>query len=143
MASASKGSIDTVDLVETWWEVGQITPQYIWETKDDWYELAKKSREEWEKLSAEQKDASIRIIKACLERLYDTVDEWVPEAMKVQSGEFADIYFRVLFTDIDKDIQRNDAATSFKKKEAKKGTLAVLNKLASLADDDEDDAEAA
>lgn len=143
MGSVLKGEISTVDLVETWWEVGQITPQVIWETKDEWYEKAKLSREEWEKLSDEQKDASIRIIKACLERLYDTVDEWVPEAMKVQSGEYADIYFRVLFTDIDKDIQRNDAATSFKKKEAKKGTLAVLDKLAALADEDEAAEEAA
>lgn len=139
MGSVLKGDIDVIEDITSWWEAGQITPQEIWETKDEWYEKAKQSREEWEKLSTEQKEASKRIIKACLERLYDTVDEWVPEAMKVQSGEFADIYFRVLFTDIDKDIQRNDAATSFKVKEAKKGTLALLDNLAALSDEEDEE----
>jgi hypothetical protein len=138
VGSVLTGDIEVIEEIKSWWEAGQITPQEIWETKDEWYEKAKLSREEWDKLSEDQKEATKRIIKACLERLYDTVDEWVPEAMKVQSGEYADIYFRVLFTDIDKDIQRNDAATSFKVKEAKKGTLALLDDLGSL-DSDEDE----
>jgi len=136
-----RGSIDTLQEIESWWETGSITPQEIWETKDEWYERAKQSQKEWEKLSDDQKQATIRIIKACLERLYDTVDEWIPEAMNPQSGQYADIYFRVLFTDIDKDIQRNDAATSFKIREATQGTKELLDRFAELSKDDDSDPE--
>ena len=132
--TVTKGKIDTIKKINVSWQLGQVTPQEIWETKDAWHAKTKSSKEEWDLMNTEQQEAVTRIVKAAIERLHDTIDEWIPEAIEVKSGEFLDVYFRVLFTDIDKEIHRNDQATSFKVKEAAKGTKAIIDALGGVQD---------
>lgn len=109
---------------------GATTPKEIWEEKNEWFDRAKTSREYWDSTMADdQRDAVVRIVKNGIERFHDRAEDWVPDAMKVEGGQYVDITFRVLFTDIDKEIERNEKATSFQIREAQEGTAALLSEL--------------
>jgi len=99
--------------VDLYCEMGKITPKEIWDTKDYWFQFAENSRKEWEKMDDEHREALIRMVKAAMERMHDRVADWVPEAMAVEGGNFLDVHIKILFTDIDKEIERNEQATSF------------------------------
>lgn len=101
-------------------EFGTTTPKQIWESKDVWFEKAKKSREDYEAMSQDQKEALERLVTGALERMHDKVADWLPEGLTVEGGNFLDVNIRFLFTDIDKEIDRNETATSFQVKEALK-----------------------
>lgn len=108
------GNKDTHGLnLEILVDVGSITPKEIWENKNVWFEQAKNSRESWDGLMDEQREALNRMVRSALERMHDRVDEWVPEGLIVEGGKYMDVNIRILFTDIDKEIERNEAATSF------------------------------
>lgn len=105
---------------------GSITPKEIWERKNEYFEYAKNSKEEWDKMSEDQQSSVLRLVKQGIERVYDRTDEWVPESLEVDGGNFIDVHFRLLFTNIDEEIDRNEEATSFQIKNAQKGTLEKL-----------------
>lgn len=109
---------------------GATTPKEIWEEKNEWFGRAKTSQEYWEnKMSVDQRDAVVRIVKNGIERFHDRAEDWVPDALRVEGGQYVDITFRVLFTDIDKEIERSEKATSFQIREAEEGTAALLHEL--------------
>ena len=109
-------------------ESGIISPKEIWENKDVWFEAAKKSREVWEnEMTDEKREALERMVKSALERMHDRVPDWLPEALVAEGGSYVDVHLRFLFTDIDKDIDRNEQATSFQIKAAAEATKAALN----------------
>lgn len=115
---------------------GTITPKEIWENKDEWFNKAKDSREEWDKMSDENKEALTAMVQAAIERMHDRIPEWLPEGLTVEGGNFVDIHLRFLFTDIDKEIDRNDQATSFQIKAAQNETVAALEEFEkNLAED--------
>lgn len=99
-------------------ETGVCTPKDIWDNKNKWFEETKQSREEWEKLADENREAMINLVKNAIARMYDRVDEWVPESFVFESGNFVGCHFKILCTDIDKEIERAEAATSFQIAEA-------------------------
>lgn len=137
MSEMLMGAKDTHGVgVELELEAGSITPKEIWEMKDEFVAFCQKSKGEWDKMSNEQRESVIRLVKSGIERIYDRVDEWVPESMATDGGNYLDVHFRLLFTDIDEEIQRNEEATSFQIKNAKDEVLA---KLASDIDGDGDE----
>lgn len=114
---------------------GVTTPKAIWEEKNEWFERAKTSKEHWDtNMSAEQQEAVVRIVKNGIERFHDRAEEWVPDSMKVEGGQYLDITFRVLFTDIDKEVERSEKATSFQIREAEEGTAALLSELGEVVE---------
>jgi hypothetical protein len=109
--------------------VGKITPKEIWEQKDVWFKQAQDSREEWENMSDENKEALTRMVTGAIERMHDRIDEWLPEGLTVEGGNYVDIHLRFLFTDIDKEIDRNEAATSFQIKAATSETATAIAEM--------------
>lgn len=110
-------------------DLGKITPKEIWEQKDVWFNQAKTSREEWEKMGVEneeRQDALERMVRNALERMHDRIQDWLPEALTVEGGNYVDVQLRFLFTDIDKEIDRNEQATSFQIKAATKEAAQAL-----------------
>lgn len=109
---------------------GATTPKEIWDEKNEWFERAKQSKEYWDNnMADDQREAVVRIVKNGIERFHDRAEDWVPDALRVEGGQFLDITFRVLFTDIDKEIERSEKATSFQIREAQQGTAALLEDL--------------
>lgn len=121
--------------LDLWFETGKTTPKEIWENKDVWYNMTKASTEFWESLTPEQQEALIHLVTGALERMHDRVEDWVPEGLRVEGGEWLDINIKVLFTDIDKAIDRNEQATSFQIDEAAASTIAALEALTASEDE--------
>ena len=116
--------------------VDTITPKEIWEGKDEWFNKAKNSREEWENMSDENREALEVMVRGAIERMHDRIPEWLPEGLTVEGGNYVDIHLRFLFTDIDKEIDRNEQATSFQINAAKDETAAALEEFEkNLAED--------
>lgn len=119
---------------------GSITPKEIWENKNEWFEAAKTSREEYGKMSDDQREALERMVTGAIERMHDRVGEWLPEGLTVEGGKFVDVHIKLLFTDIDKEIDRNEQATSFQIKAAQNETAAALAEFESAIAEDEAEA---
>jgi hypothetical protein len=109
--------------------VGKTTPKEIWETKDVWFNQAQKSREAWKQMSDDQRQSVENLVRGALERMYDRTSEWIPDALTVEGGNFLDVQMRFLFTDIDKEIDRNDQATSFQIKAATDASRQALEEF--------------
>lgn len=117
-------------------EPGATNPKEIWDEKNEWFAVAKESKEHWDNnMSDEQREAVVRIVKNGIERFHDRAEEWVPDALRVEGGQYLDITFRVLFTDIDKEIERSEKATSFQIREAQEGAAALLADLEGAPDE--------
>jgi hypothetical protein len=110
--------------------LGKTTPKEIWESKGDWSGVMNASKEEWGKMADDQREAIINLVTGALERMHDRVEEWVPEGLVVTGGEFLDINLRVLFTDVDKAIDRNEQATSFQIDEAQTEVEGWISEIA-------------
>lgn len=110
-------------------ERGEISPKEIWEGKDVWFEQAKRSREVWDSMPEENKEALERMVLSALERMHDRTPEWLPEGLVAEGGAYVDVHLRFLFTDIDKDIDRNEHATSFQIKAATESLKSELKDL--------------
>lgn len=112
-------------------EQGIISPKEIWNQREQLKEATRVSREEvWDKMLSndEERDAIVQMVKGALERLHDRAAEWVPEGLSAEGGEFIDVNFRILMTDISKEILRNEMATEMSVKSAiddSKGMLDV------------------
>jgi hypothetical protein len=56
-----------------------------------------------------------RMVQGAIERLHDRIDDWVPEALRdVDDAGGLSVTFRVLMTDISKEIERNEQATKMR-----------------------------
>lgn len=96
-----------------------LTSQDIWQNKGAWYEASRDSEEYWmNQMDEEAREALTRIVTRSLERFHDSVDEWLPESLIQKGGEMVEVRFAVLLTDIDKEIDQAEEATSFQIKEA-------------------------
>lgn len=127
LLTTDDGEVLIKDILTT--DVGKITPKEIWEQKDVWFTKAKESREEWEKMPDEQREALERMVTGAIERMHDRIPEWLPEGLTVEGGNYIDVNLRFLFTDIDKEIDRNEQATSFQIKAATKETIEALQEI--------------
>lgn len=90
-------------------EITQIYPAKIWKNKDAWYEKVKKSRKEWSEMSDEQRKAVVRYVYEAMHRMAHKADEWLPDAVTTEGGNNVEITFNLLFTDIDKGIERDNS----------------------------------
>ena len=106
----------------------RLTSQDIWSNKGKWYEESKNSQDYWDnEMNADEKDALIKIVRRSIERFYDTVETWLPEALVQKGGEYIEVRFGVLLTDIDREIDQSEEATSFQLKEAQADIKNMIN----------------
>lgn len=124
------GEVDTHGIgLELHLDTGEISPREIWENKDHYINLANQSREEWEKMTEEQREAILRMVQGALERLHDRVEDWVPEGLRAEGGEWVDVNLRILMTDISKEIERSEQATRMRVDAAKADTVGMIADL--------------
>lgn len=106
-----------------------LSPADVWRDKDEFTEREQKSRQDWEKMNTEQRAAVIKVIERSLDRLRDTADIWVPASLSVKSGSAIDIKFRLMFTDIEDEIKREEFITSRTIAEAADNTKKLIAEL--------------
>lgn len=90
----------------------------IWASKGKWYEESRKSEDIWEnQMSDEERKALVAIVRRSIERSHDTVEDWLPEALLQEGGEYIEVRFGILITDIDREIDEAETVTSFQLRE--------------------------
>ena len=74
------------------------------------------------------REAIQRMVQGAIERLHDRTDDWVPEALRDEDDEGGlRVTFRVLMTDISKEIERNEKATKMRVAAAEADTIDMLS----------------
>ncbi len=110
-------------------EHSQLTSQDIWDNKGKWYEESKKSEEQWDQMMDDEREALVRMVRRAVERFHDTVEEWLPESLVQKGGEYLEVRFGLLLTDIDREIEQQEEATSFQLKEAQEDILNMIQEF--------------
>jgi hypothetical protein len=64
-----------------------------------------------------------------LQRLHDDVEEWLPQAFDVSTGNVLDITFKIMLTDVDLIIQKYTQMTEMKVSQAENSALELYNRL--------------
>ena len=111
-------------------EHSQLTHQDIWANKGKWYEESKQSEDYWENhMSTDEREALTAIVRRSIERFYDSIDDWLPEALVQKGGEYLEVRMGILLTDIDREIDQAEEATSFQLKEAHSDLQSMVQEL--------------
>lgn len=113
---------------------GTLDPTTIWEEKDNWMERESKSLEVWEKMDEETKAVMIEIIDRSLQRMRDRLDVWVPASLgtgesPMEQGDYIDIQFRLIFSDVDREKQAKLELTERRLNEAKEEARRLAEEL--------------
>lgn len=109
---------------------GATNPKEIWDEKNEWFAVAKESKEYWDnELNDDQREALVRIVKNGIGRFHMSAEDLVPASMKVEGGQLLDITFAVTNEDIANEIARYEADTEAQISAAKAGTEALLSEL--------------
>lgn len=117
------GKIETLILTNA------LTPKEVWDTRNSWESFVQASLKEWENMEEDKRESTVKIIKNALENVYDRANEWIPEALEVKSGNYIDVHFRIILTDIDNDIIQTERATTFKMREAESFAADLVQEL--------------
>lgn len=107
-------------------ELGFITPKLVWDSRQEWTDFITQSKEIFDKMSSDQKEAAKRLVCTALERMYDNAEEWIPESLSTDGGDYMEARIRIIFTDIDKEVERFEEASSFALRQAKEDAAKML-----------------
>ena len=108
-------------------DMGEISPREIWEEKETFIGLATTSREEiWESLNEEEREALLRLSRTAVEVLHSNVENWVPQELKAEGGEWVDVDFRIRLSDLTAEIASDAEALSAAALQAQVDTLEIL-----------------
>ena len=111
-------------------DMGEISPREIWEEKETFIGLATTSREEiWESLNEEEREALLRLSRTAVEVLHSNVENWVPQELKAEGGEWVDVDFRIRLSDLTAEIASDAEALSAAALQAQVDTLEMLEGL--------------
>lgn len=77
----------------------------------------------------EEREAVIKYVRQGMEGLYDTVEEWIDEAVRVEAGQTLQVCFTIFFTEIREDIDRTAEASTFRIREAIESNEAMIEEL--------------
>lgn len=113
---------------------GTLDPTTIWEEKDRWIERESKSLEAWKEMDEDTKSVLIDIIDKSLQRMRDRLDVWVPaslgtESAPMEQGDYIDIQFRLIFSDVDREKQAKLELTERRLNEAKEEARRLAEEL--------------
>jgi hypothetical protein len=114
-----------------------LRPTDIWDEKDVFLAAERNSLEEWIKMDDETQEAIYEIVDRSLDRLKDRLDIWVPKSLTIEQGQYLDIRFRLLFSDLEKEKKAKQEITARKIREAAEGTALILEEMESRGDGDE------
>lgn len=102
-----------------------LRPDDIWREKDEVLEDEKKSLEAWSKMSDDDRETKISIVQNALDRLIENSEEWVPASLDIAPGEYLQVRFRILFSDLESELRNAKVVTERRIAEAADGAVAL------------------
>lgn len=113
---------------------GYLTPKLVWDQREHWFKFIEDSKGIWNDMDEDKRESAKRLVLTALERMYDNIDEWLPESFESGGGDYLDSRIRIIFTDIEREVDRFEEATSFQIKKAQQETAKMLG----MAEEEED-----
>jgi hypothetical protein len=106
---------------------GILGPSDIWKEKERFTKLEADSKEYWDKMPQEHREAIVDIVDRALDRLKNNLDTWVPYALEPKSGHYLEVKFWVVFSEIDEEVLRKETEERHKIEEAKTGVVELVH----------------
>jgi len=104
-----------------------ISPSMLWEARFVEFQKTQRSHEIYESMTSDQRKALADRIKRATAVMYDTVDDWLPDALSMHDdGACVKIEFNLILSKIDIDVENKNKATTFKLLEVKKEIESLL-----------------
>ena len=124
-------------------EDGILSPADIWKEKERFTEMETRSKQEWEKMDQEHREAILDIVDRALDRLKQNLGTWVPYSIEPKSGRYLNVTFRVVFSDIDDEVLAREAADRKSIEEAKKSVVKIVQEYEQEEGDQADESRSA
>lgn len=105
---------------------GTLQPDDIWREKDDVLAREAESMEQWANMSDDDRETTLQIVTNALDRLIEVAPEWVPACMRVVPGEYINMNFRILFSDVDAEMRNAKVVTQRRIEAAAAGAVDFL-----------------
>jgi len=106
-----------------------LRPDDIWKEKDKVLEMEQESLKEWATMSEDDRETVLQIVGNALDRLIEIAPEWTPASLRIQPGEYIDINFRLLFSDVESELRNSQAVTQRRIKQAAVGTAEMVREF--------------
>ncbi len=104
-----------------------ISPSLLWQTRFQEFEKTQNSHAIYESMTDDQRQALAERMRRATAVMYDTVDEWLPDALSIHDdGACVKIEFNMILSKIDIDVENKNKATTFKLREARKEIESLL-----------------
>lgn len=124
----------TPDGTEIKVELDAVTPPMFFEARKTIFENTMASQAYFKSLPPEEQQAIIERVRRACECMYDSVEDWIPDAFDLSSpGSVISINFKMLLSNIKDEAMANIEATSFRVRE-------LREELSALLAEDEDEA---
>ena len=86
--------------------MGKISQLYDQNQREEYERIAEKSEEHWNTvLSPEERERVVDVINGAILRLFQRTDDWVPNSIRATGGDWLDISFRILLSDISEEAE--------------------------------------
>ena len=77
-------------------ETGTLTPKQVWDMKEELQASVEESIEQWDKLSEEEQDHMVKVVREGLERMIDRLPAVLRASMKLVPDEYVDFNIKIL-----------------------------------------------
>ena len=121
-----EGGVLTLDVVI---ENDTLRPDDIWREKDEVLEDEKKSLEAWSNMSDDDRETKVSIVQNALDRLIENAEEWVPASLDIAPGEYLQVRFRILFSDLESELRNAKVVTERRIAEAADGAVELSGEV--------------
>lgn len=107
-----------------------LTPALNWESRIENYEYKKTSKEIYELMTDEQREATMKRVKLAMEVMYDNLDKWLPSSFSFDEvGSCLNIKYSMVVTDIESDVVEDELVTSRRVKNAASDLQKLIKEL--------------
>ena len=105
--------------IEVYITFDKVSPGIYWENRHTLFQNSNGREEAFDKMAYEDRELITSRVKEALERLYDNVEDWLPEAFKeFDPGNRITLEVSMLVIDHDRAIDNNQKRLSFKVRNA-------------------------
>lgn len=117
-----------------------VAPSDEWYTKDEIADKERKSKEIWDGVEDENRQAVLVLTRDSLARLIEDPDVWVPTSVEPITGTRIDVFVSIHLAEVDEEVLRRRIETERMIADDTAGLLELEAELRPSDDDGDDDA---
>lgn len=118
-----------IDGLSATFEVQAFSPMLWWEARQETYRQLILSKETWELMSDEIRDALVERVKRAMEVSYDTVEDWLPTALSLDDGSALNVNFVILMSSLQADADAALRTTSKTVERVRTGLKQMIDEM--------------